>query len=162
MVIRSSKEFTVLLQYYIACLLKEDALALTFDPHGEGALCYPLPIDSKFLAQDTIVLQLSLEEKLSRFFSRGLGTKQLYYAAPVIVDREGKWLPAFMREVDGEVDGTACRLSLRSSPVTLNLAVLCTTGFTLEESQQIRSDLESMAFNEACTVPRLASQTPCG
>ena len=150
MEIRSSKEFAILLQYYIACLMKEDALALTFDPHREGALFYRLPMDSKFLSADTHILQLPVEEKLSRFFAHGLGTKQLYYAAPVIVDREGKLLPAFMQEVDGEADGTAYRLTPRSSPVTLNLAVLCTNGFTLEESQQIRTELEGMTFDQAC------------
>ncbi len=150
MVIRSSKEFTVLLQYYIACLLKEDALSLTFDPQRTETQCYMLPLDSKFLTDETGLLQLPLEEKLSRFFSRGHGTKQLYYAAPVIIDREGKWLPAFMQEVDVEVDGTTCRLTPRSSPMTLNLAVLCTLGFTPEESQQIRTELEGMTFDQAC------------
>jgi hypothetical protein len=157
MAFRSAKEFKALLQYYIACLAKEDALTLTFDASGEGTRYWMIAREPPTLDDE---LTLPLDEKLTRFFSRSHGTKQLFIATPVLIDRENLRLPVFMKEFDVEVSPTEVHITPRSTSFSMNPAVLCTTGVSLEEATQIRTDLEMLPFDQACTSLTTLLQKP--
>lgn len=161
----SEKNFSNLLDYYIACLEQEDLLSVTFNVSSENStfLSTPFQTEVLFHTNNTQVIVKNIEG-VKKFFQTSLLRQKnntLFYGYPVIITAEGTISPLFFIELQYEQKDDVILLNNQTRNYTLNHHILVQHHFSPEEIRSIRDGLENedfhTAFESLCTLLHFTS-----
>jgi superfamily I DNA and/or RNA helicase len=143
--IDSKEEFNSLLDYYIACLEKEDMSSLQFNYRSEGKKFF-----SKFFKKERFFIERAEQvgirktPELEDFFKdrkMDSGNTPLFYGYPLIVDSDGVVKPLFFVEIFAEEREGAIVITKESIKPEFNHYVLNKERYCTEEIQKICSEI---------------------
>jgi superfamily I DNA and/or RNA helicase/very-short-patch-repair endonuclease len=139
-------DFNSLLNYYIACLEKEDKLSLTFNYRLEGKKFY-----SRFFKKEELFLQKKEQIQIKKStemenFLKNYNLSQkntpVFYGYPLFMDSNGKVSPIFFIEMLVEEKEKEVILTKESIKIDFNHFILTKSNLNVEEIDKIRSELD--------------------
>jgi superfamily I DNA and/or RNA helicase len=163
----SGNAFSILLDYYIACLTHEEMLSVTFNVSSEGKtfLSTLFQTETLFHTNDKQVL-IKNQDGIKRFFQTSLPRQKkqtLFYGYPIIIGPQGALSPLFFSEINYEHHNDEIVLTLTSEQPQLNHYVLSQEHYSLEEIKKIKQEIEEEDFLSAlshiCHILQYQSNT---
>jgi very-short-patch-repair endonuclease len=141
----NEREFNSLLDYYIACLKKEEAQSLVFDIRSEGKTFFPgIFTKEAFMHGKSEQVTLKKDEKLAWLFREYELVERkdsLFYGYPLHINPNGKVTPLFFMELFFEQkDGTVIFTKGSVNP-EFNHYLLAEQGFSAEEIMGITEEI---------------------
>ena len=152
----SGNAFSILLDYYIACLTHEEMLSVTFNVSSEGKtfLSTLFQTEMLFHTNDKQVL-IKNQDGVKRFFQTSLPRQKkqtLFYGYPIIIGPQGTLSPLFFSELHYEYHDDEIRLTLVSDKPQLNHYILSQQDYSLEEIKNIKQEIEEEDFPSALSL----------
>ena len=146
----SGNAFSILLDYYIACLTHEEMLSVTFNVSSEGKtfLSTLFQTETLFHTNDKQVL-IKNQDGVKRFFQTSLPRQKkqtLYYGYPLVIGQQGTLSPLFFSELHYEIHENEIMLTLTSDQPQLNHYILSYQHYSLEEIKNIKQEIEEQDF----------------
>ncbi|MBN2599871.1 MAG: AAA family ATPase, partial [Candidatus Thermoplasmatota archaeon] len=161
----SEKNFSNLLDYYIACLEQEDMLSVTFNVSSENIEFLSTLFQTEVLFHtNNKQVTIKNSEGLKKFFQTSLlrqKNKTLFYGYPVVMNPEGTVSPLFFIELQYEQKDTLLLLQNHTAQYRLNHHILSQHQFSAEEIKNIQQEIDTEDFSSnlesICTLLHFAS-----
>jgi very-short-patch-repair endonuclease len=139
-------DFNSLLDYYIACLEKEDEHSLTFNYISEGKKFYSRFFKKEELFQqkkEQIKIKKSTEmENFLKDYNLSQKNTPVFYGYPLFMDSNGKMSPIFFIEMLIEEKEKEVILTKESVKINFNHSILTKNDLNIEEINKISSELD--------------------
>jgi GTPase SAR1 family protein len=147
----SEKNFSNLLDYYIACLEQEDMLSVTFNVSSENIEFLSTLFQTEVLFHtNNKQVTIKNSEGIKKFFQTSLlrqKNKTLFYGYPVVMTPEGTVSPLFFIELQYEQKDTLLLLHNQTAQYRLNHHILSQHQFSAEEIKNIQQEIETEDFS---------------
>ncbi|MCX6664988.1 MAG: DEAD/DEAH box helicase [Euryarchaeota archaeon] len=142
----SSNEFHSIVDYYIACLEKEDMLSLTFDLKKDKEKIFRTIFETDVFFQTQhaqVILQKS--DEINTILKKCTNTqknKHLFYGYPLAADAHGMISPLFFTEITFEEKEDTIMCTPTSLQPQFNHYILSKSGYEMEEITHLRKEIE--------------------
>lgn len=141
------KDYKKLLEYYIACIEREEINSLTFDLKKDyKKFLIDIFTREQIFTDKKEQVSLKLDNKtLKDFFGRLTANNHLFYGYPIVITRKGEISPIFFVELlSTNVDQDSITLIRGSISPEFNHYILKKKGFEPEETNLIREEIDQI------------------
>ena len=147
----SEKNFSNLLDYYIACLEQEDMLSVTFNVSSENIEFLSTLFQTEVLFHtNNKQVTVKNSEGVQKFFQTSLLRQKkttLFYGYPVVMTPQGTVSPLFFIELQFEQKDTLLLLHNHAAHYRLNHHILSQHQFSAEEIKNIQQEIDTEDFS---------------
>ncbi|MDD5472804.1 MAG: AAA domain-containing protein [Candidatus Methanoperedens sp.] len=141
------KDYKKLLEYYIACIEREEINSLTFDLKKDyKKFLIDIFTREQIFTDKKEQVSLKLDNKtLKDFFGRLTANNHLFYGYPIVITRKGEISPIFFVELlSTNVNQDSITLIRGSISPEFNHYILKVKGFEPEETNLIREEIDQI------------------